>query len=112
MSRWQLAIEQIDFARNYTIGLPDETPMTEWFRQPPGGGTSPISSRESIPCRACLWSHGSSLQTKSPAASCHGLVSDRGWAASIQERHILHRLRLSFGVHQHPMPAAQLDGLV
>jgi hypothetical protein len=33
----QLAIEQIVFARNYTIGLLDKTPATEWFRQSPGG---------------------------------------------------------------------------
>jgi DinB superfamily len=37
MSRLQLAIEQIAFARNYTIGLLDQTPTIEWFRQPPGG---------------------------------------------------------------------------
>jgi hypothetical protein len=37
MSRLQLAIEQIIFARNYTIGLLDQTPTAEWFRQPPGG---------------------------------------------------------------------------
>jgi hypothetical protein len=37
MSRLQLAIEQIVFARNYTIGLLDQTPMTESYRQPPGG---------------------------------------------------------------------------
>lgn len=37
MSRLQLAIEQIAAARNYTIGLLDQTPTTEWFRQPPGG---------------------------------------------------------------------------
>jgi uncharacterized damage-inducible protein DinB len=37
MSRLQLAIEQIVFARNYTIKLLEQTPMTEWFRQPPGG---------------------------------------------------------------------------
>ena len=37
MNRLQLAIEQIVFARNYTIGLLDQTPMAEWFRQPPGG---------------------------------------------------------------------------
>ena len=37
MSRLQLAIEQIVFARNYTIGLLDQTPTDEWFRQPPGG---------------------------------------------------------------------------
>jgi hypothetical protein len=36
VSRLQLAIEQIVFARNYTIGLIDQTPTTEWFRQPPG----------------------------------------------------------------------------
>ena len=35
--RSQLAIEQIVFARNYTIGLLDQTPTTEWFRLPPGG---------------------------------------------------------------------------
>ena len=37
MSRLQLAVEQIAFARNYTIGLLDQTPPTEWYRQPPGG---------------------------------------------------------------------------
>jgi hypothetical protein len=37
MSRLQLAIEQIVFARNYTIGLLDRTPADEWFRKPPGG---------------------------------------------------------------------------
>lgn len=37
MNRLELAIEQIVFARNYTIELLDETPATEWFRQPPGG---------------------------------------------------------------------------
>jgi hypothetical protein len=37
MSRLRLAIEQIVFARNYTIGLLDQTPTAEWFRQPPGG---------------------------------------------------------------------------
>ena len=37
MSRLQLALEQIRFARNYTIRLLDQTPVTEWFRQPPGG---------------------------------------------------------------------------
>jgi DinB superfamily len=36
-SRLQLAVEQIVFARNYTIGLLDQTPACEWFRQPPGG---------------------------------------------------------------------------
>ena len=37
MSRLQLAIEQIVFARDYTIGLLDQTPAIDWFRQPPGG---------------------------------------------------------------------------
>jgi hypothetical protein len=37
MSRLQLAVEQIIFARDYTIRLLDQTPATEWFRQPPGG---------------------------------------------------------------------------
>jgi hypothetical protein len=37
MSRLQLAIDQIVFARNYTLGLLEKTPMAEWFLQPPGG---------------------------------------------------------------------------
>ena len=37
MSRLQLAVEQIVFARNYTVRLLDQTPATEYFRQPPGG---------------------------------------------------------------------------
>ena len=37
MSRLQLAIEQIVFARNYTIRLLEQTPAEEWFRQLPGG---------------------------------------------------------------------------
>jgi hypothetical protein len=37
MFRLQLAIEQIAFARSYTIGLLDQTPTADWFRQPPGG---------------------------------------------------------------------------
>ena len=37
MSRLQLAIEQIVFARNYTIGLLDQAATSEWFRVPPGG---------------------------------------------------------------------------
>jgi hypothetical protein len=37
MTRLELAIEQIIFARNYTIELLDQTPVAEWFRQPPGG---------------------------------------------------------------------------
>jgi hypothetical protein len=37
VSQLQLAIEQIVFARNYTIGLLDQTPADEWFRLPAGG---------------------------------------------------------------------------
>jgi DinB superfamily len=37
MSRLQLAVEQIVFARNYTIELLDQTRTEDWFRQPPGG---------------------------------------------------------------------------
>jgi hypothetical protein len=37
MSRLQLAIDQIHFARNYTIRLLDATPTGEWFRQPACG---------------------------------------------------------------------------
>jgi hypothetical protein len=37
MSRLRLAMEQIVFARNYTIGLLDQTPVADWFRMPPGG---------------------------------------------------------------------------
>jgi hypothetical protein len=37
MSRLRLAIEQIVFARNYTIRLLDQTPAADWFRQPPAG---------------------------------------------------------------------------
>ena len=39
MSRLNLAIEQIIFARNYTIRLLDHTDEGDWFRQPPGGVT-------------------------------------------------------------------------
>jgi hypothetical protein len=37
VNRLQLAVEQIVFARNYTVRLLDQTPVAEWFRQPPGG---------------------------------------------------------------------------
>lgn len=37
MSRLQLAIEQIVFARNYTLRLLDQTKAEDWFRQTPGG---------------------------------------------------------------------------
>jgi hypothetical protein len=37
MSRLQLAIDQIVFARKYTIELLDQTNTEDWFRQPPGG---------------------------------------------------------------------------
>ena len=37
MSRLQLAVEQIVFARNYTVRLLEQTPAAEWFRLPPSG---------------------------------------------------------------------------
>jgi hypothetical protein len=37
MNHLQLAIEQIIFARKYTIGLLDQTSATEWFRLPTAG---------------------------------------------------------------------------
>ena len=37
MTRLELAVEQIVCARNYTSELLDQTPVAEWFRQPPGG---------------------------------------------------------------------------
>jgi hypothetical protein len=37
MSRLQMAIDQIIFARNYSTGLLDQTPEVDWFRQPPAG---------------------------------------------------------------------------
>src|SRR5262245_42665520 len=37
MNRLQLAIDQVVFARNYTITLLDQTPMSDWFRMPSGG---------------------------------------------------------------------------
>src|SRR5438128_1804502 len=37
MPRLQLVVEQIVFARNYTIRLLDETETADWFKQPPGG---------------------------------------------------------------------------
>src|SRR5207248_1085603 len=37
MFRLQLAVEQIGFARNYTVQLLDQTSAREWFRQPSGG---------------------------------------------------------------------------
>jgi hypothetical protein len=36
MSRLRLAIDQIVFARNYTIRLLVQTPTEQWFRMPPG----------------------------------------------------------------------------
>jgi hypothetical protein len=35
MSRLQFAVEQIVFARNYTLGLLDQTNTDDWFRMPP-----------------------------------------------------------------------------
>jgi hypothetical protein len=37
MSRLQLAINQLVFARKYTVGLLDQTPVADWFRLPPAG---------------------------------------------------------------------------
>lgn len=42
MSRLQPAVEQIVFARDYTIGLLDQKPADEWFEQLPGG-VSPVA---------------------------------------------------------------------
>jgi hypothetical protein len=39
VSRLQPAIDQIVFARNYTLGLLDQTKTDDWFRIPPGGVT-------------------------------------------------------------------------
>lgn len=39
MSHLQLAIDQITFARNYTVRLLDQTKTDDWFRQLPGGIT-------------------------------------------------------------------------
>ena len=37
MNRLQFAIDQIVFARNYTLGLLDQTKTEDWFRLPTGG---------------------------------------------------------------------------
>ncbi len=37
MSRLQEAIEQIDFARQYTLERVNSIPLAEWFTAPPGG---------------------------------------------------------------------------
>ncbi len=39
MSRLELAIGQIMFARTYTLRLLDAIPADDWFRAPPGGVT-------------------------------------------------------------------------
>src|SRR5262249_48680611 len=51
---------------------------------------------------------------KMPAAACncYGLLSPYRVWASIQEGHVLHRLRPILRVHQNSMPAMQHDGLV
>lgn len=38
-SQVQLALDQIVFARNYTVKLLEATPSADWFRIPPGGVT-------------------------------------------------------------------------
>jgi DinB superfamily len=58
MSRLQLAIEQIVFARNYTIGLLDQTPTSEWYRLPPGGVSHvawQVGHLAFSECRLTLW---------------------------------------------------------
>jgi uncharacterized damage-inducible protein DinB len=37
VNRLQLAIDQIIFARNYTLELLEQTPSAEWYRQSAGG---------------------------------------------------------------------------
>jgi hypothetical protein len=37
MSRLEIALDQIIFARNYTTRLLEQVDEAEWFRQPPGG---------------------------------------------------------------------------
>ncbi len=37
MSRLQLALDQITFARTYTVRLLNRTGEVDWFRLPPGG---------------------------------------------------------------------------
>jgi hypothetical protein len=37
LNRLQFAIDQIVFARNYTLRFLEHTPSEDWFRQPPGG---------------------------------------------------------------------------
>src|SRR5688500_8666381 len=37
MNRLQLAIDQIHFARKYTLKLLEHTPTADWFRQPAEG---------------------------------------------------------------------------
>jgi hypothetical protein len=39
MSALDSAIEQIEFARNYTLRLLDHTDQSDWYRSPPGGVT-------------------------------------------------------------------------
>lgn len=58
MSRLQLAIEQIVFARNHTLGLLAETPLVEWFRQRPGGVSHvgwQVGHLAFAECRMALW---------------------------------------------------------
>ena len=35
-SRLEIAVEQIKFARRYTLSLEEDIDVTDWFRQPPG----------------------------------------------------------------------------
>ena len=58
MSRLQLAIEQILFARSYTIRLLDKTPAHEWFRLLAGGVSHvawQVGHIAFSECRLALW---------------------------------------------------------
>src|SRR5262244_3796381 len=58
MTRLELGVEQIVFARNYTIELLDQTPVAKWFRQPPGGVSHVGSQVGHLACavyRLALW---------------------------------------------------------
>jgi hypothetical protein len=58
MTRLELGIEQIVFARNYTIELLDQTPQAEWFRMPAAGVTHIAWQVGHLACaeyRLALW---------------------------------------------------------
>jgi hypothetical protein len=72
MSRLQLAIDQIVFARSYTLGLLDQTPSADWFRQPPGGVSHVAWQVGHLACaeyRLALW------RIRGPQPQDDGLLS-------------------------------------